>query len=64
MDDALVLFVDDRPDIAEIFTLILRKFGYTNEIVTADNGIEALDCLARTGGPKCWKAKSGSSHRI
>jgi CheY-like chemotaxis protein len=49
MDDALVLFVDDRPDNAEIFTAILRKFGYTNEIVTAGDGIEALDYLFARG---------------
>ena len=50
MDDALVLFVDDRPDNVEIFTAILRKFGYTNEIVTAGDGIEALDYLLARGG--------------
>jgi CheY-like chemotaxis protein len=49
MEDALILFVDDQPNNAEIFTLLLRKHGYTNEIITAGDGIAALDFLFARG---------------
>ncbi|HEU4494213.1 MAG TPA: response regulator [Rubrobacteraceae bacterium] len=49
MEGALVLFVDDRPVNAELFSVLLRKLGYTNEIVTAGDGIEALDFLLGRG---------------
>ena len=49
MEGALILFVDDKPINAELFSVLLRKHGYTNEIVTAGDGIEALDFLLGRG---------------
>jgi two-component system response regulator len=45
VDDALILFVDDKPFNADLFARVLRKYGYTNEIVTVGDGVEALDFL-------------------
>jgi CheY-like chemotaxis protein len=45
MEDALILFVDDKPFNADLFAQVLRRFGYTNEIVTVGDGVEALDFL-------------------
>jgi two-component system, response regulator len=49
VEGALILFVDDKPINAELFSVLLRKHGYTNEIVTASDGIEALDFLLGRG---------------
>jgi CheY-like chemotaxis protein len=49
VEGALVLFVDDKPVNAELFSMLLRKHGYINEIVTAGDGIEALDFLLGRG---------------
>ena len=49
VEDALVLFVDDKPVNAELFSGLLRKYGYTNDIVTAGDGVEALDFLFAKG---------------
>jgi CheY-like chemotaxis protein len=49
VEGALILFVDDKPINAELFSVLLRKHGYTNEIVTAGDGIEALDFLLGRG---------------
>jgi len=49
VDDALILFVDDKPINADLFIQLLRKHGYTNEVVTAGDGIEALDFLFARG---------------
>ena len=49
MEGALILFVDDKPINAELFSVLLRKHGYTNEMVTAGDGIEALDFLLGRG---------------
>ena len=50
MEDAIILFVDDLPINAELFIQLLRIHGYTNEVITAEDGIEALDYLfARNG---------------
>ncbi|HEX4993105.1 MAG TPA: response regulator [Rubrobacteraceae bacterium] len=49
MEGALILFVDDKPINAELFSVLLRKHGYTSEIVTAGDGIEALDFLLGRG---------------
>jgi CheY-like chemotaxis protein len=49
VEGALILFVDDKPINAELFSVLLRKHGYTNEIVTAGEGIEALDFLLGRG---------------
>jgi CheY-like chemotaxis protein len=43
VDDAIILFVDDKPLNADVFAQALRMFGYSNEVVTAGDGIEALD---------------------
>ena len=45
MDNALILFVDDKPFNADLFARVLRKYGYTNEIATVGDGVEALDFL-------------------
>jgi CheY-like chemotaxis protein len=45
VDDALILFVDDKPLNAELFVQLLRTHGYINEVVAAEDGIEALDFL-------------------
>ncbi len=45
MDDALILFVDDKPVNADLFARVLRMYGYTNELVTVGDGVEALDFL-------------------
>ena len=50
MDDGLILFVDDKPWNADLFAGVLRNHGYTNEIVTVGDGIEALDFLFARGG--------------
>jgi CheY-like chemotaxis protein len=50
VNDALILFVDDKPINADLFTRLLRKHGYTNELVRAGDGIEALDFLFARGG--------------
>ena len=49
MEGALILFVDDKPINAELFSVLLRKHGYTNQIVTVGDGIEALDFLLGRG---------------
>jgi CheY-like chemotaxis protein len=36
-----ILLVDDYPDALEVWTLYLRSRGY--DVVTADNGLEAVD---------------------
>ena len=45
MDDAFILFVDDRPHNAELFTIFLRRYGFSNTVVPVGDGVEALDYL-------------------
>ena len=45
MDDALILLVDDKPFNADFFVRVLRRCGYTNELVRVGDGVEALDFL-------------------
>jgi CheY-like chemotaxis protein len=42
-NEALVLIADDDPDILGLVSLRLKKDGY--EVVTAENGREAIDAL-------------------
>jgi CheY-like chemotaxis protein len=49
VDDAIILFVDDKPYNADLFAQALRKFGYSNEVVKAGDGIAALDYLFARG---------------
>ena len=49
MDDGLILFVDDKPWNADLFAGVLRRCGYSNEIVTVGDGEEALDYLFARG---------------
>ena len=49
MDDAIILFVDDKSRNADMFAQALRIFGYSNEVVKAGDGIEALDFLFARG---------------
>jgi two-component system response regulator len=45
VDDAFILFVDDKPQNAELFTIILRRHGFSNTVVPVGDGVEALDFL-------------------
>jgi two-component system, response regulator len=45
VDDAFILFVDDKPQNADLFTIILRSHGFSNVVVPVGDGIEALDFL-------------------
>jgi CheY-like chemotaxis protein len=45
VDDALILFVDDKPFNADLFVRVLRRCGYTNELVRVGDGVEALNFL-------------------
>jgi len=45
MEDALILFVDDKLFNADLFAQVLRRYGYTNEMVAVGDGVEALDFL-------------------
>ena len=49
MEDAIILFVDDKPWNADHFARVLRRFGYSNEVVPAGDGIEALNYLFARG---------------
>ena len=50
MDQALILFVDDKPFNADIFIQLLRRHGYTDEVVAVGDGVEALDFLLGRDG--------------
>ena len=45
MDDAFILFVDDKPRNAELFTDALRSHGFSNVVIAVGDGVEALDFL-------------------
>ena len=44
--DVLIMVVDDQPDIRKLIEFHLKKIGYS-QIVTAENGRQALDAAAR-----------------
>jgi two-component system, response regulator len=45
----VILLVEDGPVDRESMIRLLRRRGITNDVVTADNGIDALDYLYGTG---------------
>ena len=47
--DGTILLVDDRPTSAGLFITALRTSGFTNEVVVACDGQEALDYLFGCG---------------
>lgn len=49
MKDKVILLVEDNPDDVKLTMRALRKSNIANEIVVAQNGIEALDFLFCTG---------------
>jgi len=44
-----ILLVEDTPDDAELTTMSLKHSGLLNEVVVAEDGLEALDYLFGTG---------------
>ena len=44
-----ILLVEDTPDDAELTTMSLKQSGLLNEVVIAEDGLEALDYLFGTG---------------
>jgi two-component system response regulator len=49
MKDKVILLVEDNPDDVKLTMRALKKSNIVNEIVVAENGIEALDFLFCTG---------------
>jgi two-component system response regulator len=50
MMDAAILVVDDNPDHRELIVMALGECCDPLHIVTASDGVEALDCLLGQGG--------------
>src|ERR1051325_2824347 len=44
-----ILLVEDTPDDAELTTMSLKQSGLLNDVVVAEDGLEALDYLFGTG---------------
>jgi two-component system response regulator len=53
-----ILLVEDTPDDAELTVMSLRKSGLLNEVILAEDGVEALDYLF------CRGAQAGRDPRI
>lgn len=49
LSEGHILFVDDRPQNAALFSRVLKIHGITNEVIPAGDGIEALEYLFGTG---------------
>src|SRR5215203_3480346 len=45
MNEGIILLVEDDPSIAELAKLQLEQAEFTNEVVLARDGVEALDYL-------------------
>lgn len=49
MRDEVILLAEDNADMAEMFVVLLGRSGFTNEVVIARDGLEALDYLFGRG---------------
>ena len=49
MNEGLILLVEDDPSIAELAKLQLEQAEFTNEVVLARDGVEAIDYLFEGG---------------
>ena len=49
MNEGVILLVEDDPSIAELAKLQLEQAEFTNEVVLARDGLEALDYLFESG---------------
>lgn len=49
MDDKIILLVEDNPNDVELTKRALHKNKVLNEVVVAEDGVEALDYLFNTG---------------
>ena len=49
MRDEAILLAEDNAEMAELFVMVLGRSGFTNEVVIARNGVEALDYLFGRG---------------
>jgi CheY-like chemotaxis protein len=47
-DKSLILIVEDDAESREVLSELLAKEGYTNTVVCAENGRDALDYLSRS----------------
>lgn len=45
IEEARILFVEDNPDDVELTLLAFKKYNFSNEIIVARDGQEALDIL-------------------
>jgi two-component system response regulator len=49
VNDAIILLVEDNPDDADLAVLAFKESQLANEIVLAEDGVEAIDYLFGTG---------------
>ncbi len=49
MNEGVILLVEDDPSIAELAKLQLEQAEFTNEVVLARDGVEAVDYLLEGG---------------
>jgi two-component system, response regulator len=49
VNDGVILLVEDDPNLAELVKLQLKQDEFTNEVVVACDGVEAIDYLLEEG---------------